>query len=138
MQEQTRRDVLRATAGIGATAALAGCLGGGGGEPEVAALDAPEGTEVVEVGPNNELKFIPGTDEPLSVSSGTTVRFVWLSSPHNVSVTSQPEGADWSGHGAIEDRGFSFEHTFDVPGRYEYVCTPHRASGMTGTVVVEE
>jgi plastocyanin len=24
-----------------------------------------------------------------------------------------------------------------VPGRYEYVCTPHRAQGMQGAIVVE-
>ncbi|WP_232685978.1 plastocyanin/azurin family copper-binding protein [Halobacterium zhouii] len=138
MQEQTRRDVLRSAAGIGAASALAGCLGGGSSDEPVAALDAPEGTEVVKVGPNDSLTFVPGTDEALTVSPGTTVRFVWLSSTHNVDVTNQPEGADWSGHTAIEGRGFSFEFTFDVPGRYEYVCQPHRASGMVGTVVVEE
>jgi plastocyanin len=139
MQRRTRRDVLRATAGIGVATAIAGCLGGSGeDEPEIDALDAPEGTEVVEVGPDGDYSFVPGTDEALTVSSGTTVRFVWLSSTHNVEVTSQPEGADWSGHGEIEDRGFSFEYTFDVPGTYEYACTPHRSSGMVGDVVVEE
>ncbi len=127
--------MLRATAGAGAAAALAGCLGGGDGEDDVEALDAPEGTEVVEVGPDGNYVFDP---EELTVSTGTTVRFVWLSATHNVAVTSQPEDADWSGHDTIEDRGFSFEHTFEVPGRYEYVCTPHRGQGMTGAVVVEE
>lgn len=98
-------------------------------------MDAPEGTEVVEVGPDGDLVFEP---EELTVSTGTTVRFVWLSSPHNVAVTSQPDGADWSGHETLEGRGFSFEHTFEVAGRYEYVCTPHRTDGMRGAVVVEE
>ncbi|MCD2203620.1 plastocyanin/azurin family copper-binding protein [Halobacterium sp. KA-6] len=136
MRDRTRRDVLRATAGIGATAALAGCLGGGGGsDDEVDALDAPEGTEVVEVGPDGNYVFDP---EELTISTGTTVRFVWLSGTHNVAVTSQPADADWSGHDTIEERGFYFEHTFEVPGRYEYVCTPHQAQGMTGAIVVEE
>lgn len=136
MRDRTRRDVLRGTAGIGATAALAGCLGGGGGsDDDVEALDAPEGTEVVEVGPNGNYVFDP---EELTISTGTTVRFVWLSGTHDVAVSSQPEDADWSGHGTIEDRGFSFEYTFEVPGRYEYVCTPHQARGMTGAIVVEE
>ncbi|MCD2199696.1 plastocyanin/azurin family copper-binding protein [Halobacterium sp. KA-4] len=136
MRDRTRRDVLRATAGIGATAALAGCLGGGGGsDDEVDALDAPEGTEVVEVGPDGNYVFDP---EELTISTGTTVRFVWLSGTHNVAVTSQPADADWSGHDTIEERGFYFEYTFEVPGRYEYVCTPHQAQGMTGAIVVEE
>ncbi|MCG1003461.1 MULTISPECIES: plastocyanin/azurin family copper-binding protein [Halobacterium] len=135
MRDRTRRDVLRATAGIGATATLAGCLGGGSSSGEVEALDAPEGTEVVEVGPDGSYVFAPAE---LSISTGTTVRFVWLSGTHNVAVTSQPADADWSGHETIEGRGFSFEFTFEVPGRYEYVCTPHRTQGMTGAIVVEE
>jgi plastocyanin len=138
MRDRTRRDVLRATAGIGATAALAGCLGGGGGgdgDEDIEALDAPEGTEVVEVGPDGNYVFDP---EELTISTGTTVRFVWLSGTHNVAVSSQPADADWSGHETIEQRGFSFEYTFEVTGRYEYVCTPHQTQGMTGAVVVEE
>ncbi len=136
MRDRTRRDVLRGTAGIGATAALAGCLGGGGGgDEDIEALDAPEGTEVVEVGPDGNYVFDP---EELTISPGTTVRFVWLSGTHNVAVSSQPADADWSGHETIEGRGFSFEYTFEVPGRYEYVCTPHQAQGMTGAIIVEE
>lgn len=132
MELHTRREVLRSTAGVGAAAMLAGCLGGGDGDDDV---DAPEGTEVVEVGPNGNLVFDP---DELTVSTGTTVRFVWQSNTHNVVVTSQPEDADWSGHEDIENDGFSFESTFEVPGRYEYVCGPHQSQGMTGAIVVEE
>lgn len=134
MRERTRRAVLAGTATVGVTA-LAGCLGGGGDSEDVEALDVPEGTEVVEVGPDGDYVFDP---EKRTIEVGTTVRFVWLSPTHNVAVKSQPEGADWSGHELIEDRGFSFEHTFEVPGRYEYVCTPHRTQGMRGALVVEE
>lgn len=133
MEDRTRRAVLASTAGISVTA-LAGCLGGGSGD-DVEALDAPDGTEVVEVGPDGEYVFDPGE---LTIDTGTTVRFVWLSSTHNVALTSQPDDASWEGHEPIEDRGFSFEHTFEVPGRYEYVCTPHQNQGMVGTVVVDE
>jgi plastocyanin len=133
MTERTRRDVLRGAAGIGAAATLAGCIGGGG-DGEVKAMDAPDGTEIVEVGPDDSYKFTP---EELTVSTGTTVRFVWLSGGHNVAVTSQPADANWSGHDALEDRGFHIEHTFEVPGRYEYVCTPHRSYDMLGAVVAE-
>ena len=34
--------------------------------------------------------------------------------------------------------GESYSHTFDAPGTYRYYCIPHRESGMTATVVVEE
>lgn len=134
MQEQTRRDVLRGAAAVGATAAVAGCVGGGS-KSEVPALDAPEGTEVVEVGPNDSFNYTP---ESLTVTAGTPVRFVWLSDSHNVVPQSQPTDADWQGHSALEARGFSHEHTFDVPGTYEYVCTPHQQYGMRGSVTVEE
>jgi plastocyanin len=133
MEDRTRRAVLASTAGVSVTA-LAGCIGGGS-DDDVDALDAPEGTEVVEVGPDGEYVFGP---EELTIAAGTTVRFVWLSSTHNVAVTSQPDDANWEGHEAIEDRGFSFEYTFEAAGRYEYVCTPHQNQGMQGAVVVEE
>jgi plastocyanin len=35
------------------------------------------------------------------------------------------------------DSGESYRHTFEVPGRYGYVCIPHEQGGMVGTVVVE-
>ncbi|MFC3476897.1 plastocyanin/azurin family copper-binding protein [Halobacterium litoreum] len=133
MRERTRRDVLRAT-GLGAAAAVAGCVGGGGGGEDVEALDAPEGTEVVEVGPNGSLSYSPAS---LTVSPGTPVRFVWLDGGHNVEPEGQPADADWQGHSALESRGFSHEYTFEVPGTYEYVCTPHRTQGMQGSITVE-
>ncbi|MFB6097131.1 MAG: plastocyanin/azurin family copper-binding protein [Haloferacaceae archaeon] len=34
--------------------------------------------------------------------------------------------------------GESYSHTFEVPGRYRYVCLPHEQAGMVGMVVVEE
>ena len=33
--------------------------------------------------------------------------------------------------------GETFEHEFAVAGTYRYYCIPHRAAGMTGTVIVE-
>ncbi len=30
----------------------------------------------------------------------------------------------------------SFSHEFEVPGIYLYVCTPHKAMGMIGLVIV--
>jgi plastocyanin len=42
------------------------------------------------------------------------------------------------GLGGKIDSGESFRHTFEVPGRYDYVCIPHEQAGMVGAVVVEE
>jgi plastocyanin len=41
------------------------------------------------------------------------------------------------GQGGL-DSGETYEHTFEVPGTYEYFCIPHEVSGMKGTVVVSE
>jgi len=38
--------------------------------------------------------------------------------------------------GGLLDAGGSYEHTFEIPGTYEYFCVPHESSGTTGTVVV--
>lgn len=38
--------------------------------------------------------------------------------------------------GALASRD-EFEHTFAVPGQYDYFCIPHEAGGMVGTVIVE-
>jgi len=146
-----RRDFLRATGGPVAAAAATGTAvaqegngtatgtatgtgmgGDGGGGP----------TETVVVGPDGNLVFRPGTDEALQITPGTTVEFVWESDNHNVVVESQPDDADWQGTpGAPDetyDTGYTYTHTFDVLGSYEYVCEPHRSAGMVGTVEVVE
>jgi plastocyanin len=33
--------------------------------------------------------------------------------------------------------GQTFTKTFDQPGVYRYVCTPHERNGMIGTVIVK-
>ncbi len=70
------------------------------------------------------------------VDPGTTVTFSWSSATHNVLVESQPSGASWQGHSAIENEGFEFEHTFESEGITKYYCEPHLSLGMKGAVVV--
>lgn len=134
----TRRSVLAATTSAVTSLGVAGCLGAGGGDGAdsdvEAALDAPEGTEVVAVGPDGEYTFAPAD---LTVSPGTTVRFVWLSSGHDLKVQSQPGDADWQGVQRLASRGTTHEATFDTAGVYEYVCTPHASYGMRGRVRVD-
>lgn len=101
--------------------------GGGGG-----------GTQTVEVGPDGEFVFRPGTEEPLTITPGTTVEFVWESDTHNIVVESQPDGANWEGHEPIEDTGFTYSHTFETEGTYEYFCQPHQQAGMVATIEVGE
>lgn len=91
------------------------------------------------------------------VETGTTV--VWHnSSTRNHTVTAYddglPVGADYfsTGEFASEDaarNGFidgegvllpdqSYEHTFAVPGTYQYFCIPHERAGMVGRLVVSD
>jgi len=94
------------------------------------------GGDTVEViaGPGGDLVFEPAE---LSIDPGTTVMWVWESDNHNVVPTSQPQGANWEGYPDIENTGFEYEHTFETTGTYEYVCEPHQAAGMTGSITVE-
>ncbi len=114
------------TGTAGGTGTATGGGGGGGGSATVA------------VGPDGDFVFTPGTDEPLYVTPGTTVTFVWESDNHNVVVDTQPSDASWSGHETIENTGFEFSYTFDVLGTYEYFCQPHQQQGMVGTIEVVE
>ncbi|HMB49927.1 MAG TPA: plastocyanin/azurin family copper-binding protein [Natronoarchaeum rubrum] len=94
------------------------------------------GGDMVEViaGPGGDLVFEPAE---LSIDAGTTVRWVWDSDNHNVVPTSQPQGANWEGYPEIANAGTEYEHTFETTGTYEYVCEPHEAAGMVGSITVE-
>lgn len=54
--------------------------------------------------------------------------------PDNVQL---PDGAETFDSGEI-GAGQTYRRTFTVPGRYDYVCLPHEASNMFGTVIVQE
>jgi plastocyanin len=143
----SRRTFVSIAAVSAAAPALAGCTGDNGESGEEPADGGDESggddgsgdesggsdNEVI-VGPDGDFAFSP---EELTVDAGTTVTFVWDSDTHNVVPTSQPDDADWAGEEEIKNSGHEYEHTFEVAGTYEYVCEPHEASGMAGTIVVE-
>ncbi|WP_227353616.1 plastocyanin/azurin family copper-binding protein [Haladaptatus salinisoli] len=56
-------------------------------------------------------------------------------------VEDQPDGANWrgtpGGDGVTYDTGYEYSYTFEVPGKYEYYCTPHKALNLGGTILVE-
>ncbi|PSP77709.1 halocyanin [Halobacteriales archaeon QS_1_68_20] len=134
----------RVLAGLGgATFGLSGCLG---------VLGQGCSGDEFDVG------MTPTAFDPteLTVEAGTTV--VWLNDSdraHTVTaVPGIPDGAEYFASGGYEtldeareawkDGGGAiytcetYEHTFEVPGTYEYLCIPHESAGMFGTVVVEE
>jgi plastocyanin len=138
------RRTFLAVAASGTGLALAGCLDSSG----AAAGDHDVGMTISSFRP-----------EELTVEAGTTVEW-FNTSNHSHTVTafqgSYPDGAaywatggfdseeaaidDWnsrSQEGKLEP-GDSYEHTFEIPGNYEYFCIPHLDADMVGTVVVEE
>lgn len=133
--------------GIAGAITLAGCTGGngdgqtngggGGGDgDESKATESVDADEVVTVGPNGDLVFEPAE---LAVEVGTTVAWKWDSSGHTVTVNDQPQGSQWRGTNlSTKEPGYVLTKTFDMAGRYNYYCTPHRSSGMKGTVIVGE
>ena len=71
--------------------------------------------------PNTTGGFSPSN---ITVSAGTTVKFVWKSSNHNLHPF----------HDDIEDTGYIFYKTFGKPGKYQYNCQVH--PGQNGVVYV--
>jgi halocyanin-like protein len=90
----------------------------------------------VEVGAQGNGGTFAFEPPAVRISPGTTVTFNWTSNTHNVLVEDQPDGAGWEGHSPIENTGFTFEHTFETPGVYTYLCEPHLSLGMKGAIVV--
>ncbi|MEF8853386.1 MAG: plastocyanin/azurin family copper-binding protein [Haloarculaceae archaeon] len=135
----TRRRFLAGVGGAAVTG-LAGCSGSGG-------TATPAGD--VRAGPDGRTVFDP---EEITVSAGDTVVWAFVSPNHNVSAVpghapqaSVPDGADpFASYGVDGDpnrtaaAGTTYEHTFETPGEYTYVCIPHARQGMVGTIVVEE
>lgn len=118
--------------GTAATVALAGCTGDGGDDGNGGNGDD---NTIMAGTSSDEFAFVP---DELTVEAGTEVTWEWGTDSHNIVVDSQPDGADWPGHEGIENTGYTYSYTFDVPGTYEYHCQPHVNQGMEGTVIVEE
>ncbi|MFB6088050.1 MAG: plastocyanin/azurin family copper-binding protein [Haloarculaceae archaeon] len=136
-----RRTVLQGGAAV-VSAALAGCSAQG---------STPSGEYDVGM---SAADFKP---PEVTVAPGETV--VWRNTSsvrHTVTAYGDklPDGADFFSTGDFDSQaaaetgwtrgkgglgsGETFEHTFEIPGTYEYFCIPHEVSGMRGTVVVSE
>jgi plastocyanin len=110
--------------------------------PTAAAAVAPQPTTVV-VNMNDQYKFDPAE---ISIAKGTTVEWKNVGvQPHTVTCDPKkamkktdvilPSGAEPFDSGLIMG-GKSYQYTFTVVGKYQYVCTPHEAMGMIATVTV--
>ena len=68
------------------------------------------------------------------IDAGTDINWAWTGEgqAHNVVAES---GAFDSGD-PVDQSGNNFQHTFEETGVYRYYCTPHKALGMKGAVIV--
>lgn len=129
---------LLTTIPVGLGSNLTGCLSG----PSFPDADVVAGADGKNV-------FEPAE---LTVQVGDTVIWGFASAGHNVCCrpsdsdeASLPTDAEaFASYGPDEPpeesflpRGETYEHAFDVPGQYDYVCIPHESLGMTGTIHVE-
>lgn len=158
MNRPTRRQVLAST-GVAVATGVAGCSSSGDEtttEPDEETEPTETETEVettteaetttesagptsVVVGPSGDFRFAPAS---VTIAVGDSVEWVWSSGGHNVVADTTPDASDWTGTAdapsAVYDAGHAYSHTFEVAGTYSYYCNPHRGSGMTGEIVVEE
>lgn len=85
----------------------------------------------------------------LHIEPGDTVRWIQVNGYHSITAYHPangdrelriPESAQpWDSGILLAEypaKGSTFEHTFTVPGVYDYLCMPHEAAGMVGRIVV--
>ncbi len=69
----------------------------------------------------------------LQVAVGDTVNWNFVNAGHTAT-SARGQAERWDSGSA--DAGQRFAHTFDTPGRYQYICVPHEAFDMKGVVTV--
>jgi plastocyanin len=87
----------------------------------------------------------------LRIQPGDTVRWIQVNGYHSVTAYHPangdrelriPERAEpWDSGMLLAEypaKGSTFEHTFTIPGAYDYLCMPHEAAGMVGRIIVGE
>lgn len=70
----------------------------------------------------------------IKVNKGDVVNWLPATKGHNVEFIAVPNGVDKIKKSKLNKK---FSYTFTVPGIYLYQCTPHKAMGMIGLVVVD-
>lgn len=79
------------------------------------------------------------------IEQGGTVTWEWASGAHDTAAYHPdnsdlplriPEEADpWDSEMLMRE-GETFVRTFDIPGVYDYFCSPHQHRGMVGSIIV--
>ena len=73
------------------------------------------------------------SQELVHIETGDIVKWIPTSKGHNVEIVAAPEGFDIPKK-SKNSKEVTIE--FNTPGVYYYLCTPHKAMGMIGLVVV--
>ncbi len=89
-------------------------------------------THTVDV-TNNEY-----TPAVITISPGDEVTWTNSEGFHNVNGTTGTYPDNPESFGNNTGTGWTFSHTFNTPGVYDYQCDPHVGVGMVGQVIVEE
>ena len=72
------------------------------------------------------------SQELVKIEVGDTVTWLPSSKGHNVEMISSPNKMKFKSKNSREAK-----ISFDTPGIYYYLCTPHKGMGMIGLVVVD-
>ena len=75
------------------------------------------------------------SEDVVKVSVGDTVKWLASDKGHNVEFIGGPDGVSLPPKSGLNK---DVSITFEKPGVYLYVCTPHKVMGMIGLVVVGE
>jgi len=73
------------------------------------------------------------SEDVVNIDSGDTIKWVATNKGHNVEFIAGPDGFELPPKSGLNK---DVSITFDKPGVYLYICTPHKVMGMIGLVVV--
>ncbi len=79
------------------------------------------------------LVFTPAN---ITIDEGDTVNWTNSGGNHNVNATTETYPDNPESFGNALGMGWTFAHTFTIPGVYDYQCDAHVGAGMVGTVTV--
>ena len=85
--------------------------------------------------PEDKKRKMVFSEEIVVVEPGESVTWLATDKGHNVQMIDGPDGYDLPKKSKLSK---DVTLTFDQPGVYVYVCTPHASMGMIGIVVVGE
>lgn len=85
--------------------------------------------------PDDKKRKMVFSQEIVTIEAGESVTWLATDKGHNVQLIDGPDGVELEKKSKISK---DVTITFDEPGVYVYVCTPHATMGMIGIVVVGE